>query len=264
MSVGQDKSGQKASSGGFGEHGQMSYVAETSRENETVRIMGDGTEMSFSERLAYAVRLVPPEKLDAYVGRSSKQMSRYLKGADVPWSVVLAISVASGVPVDWIAAGRPTFGPSEMDHWRESLSADEIRDEFAFLPRYGIDAAAGPGLVVSSEEIEETLAFRRDWLRRIGANPAASGLITAKGDSMDPTIPSGALMLVDTSDVEPTDGCIYVIARDGTLVVKRVQRLRLGVQLISDNPIYPPETVPREEMAEMRIAGRVRWVGRAL
>lgn len=216
------------------------------------------------ERLEYAVGLVPPAELKLMMPRSIKQLGRYLKGADVPFSVLHAVSIASGVPVDWIAGGRPTFGPSEFDKWRESLAPNEIPDEFAFLPRYAVDASAGPGLVVCSEDIEEAIAFRRDWLRRVGAAAGASGLITARGDSMAPTIPDGALMLVDTSETTPFDGCIYAITRDSTLLVKRVQRISGGLKLISDNPIYGAEEVPLKDLDGLRIAGRIRWVGRTV
>lgn len=264
MSIGQEGSGKNRDTSDHIVHGDMSYVIDSTRQNETLRIMADGTNLSFHERLEYAVSLVSPAKLKLKLPRSIKQMGRYLKGADVPWSVLVAVSSASGVPVDWIAGGRPTFGPSEFDKWRESLAPNEIPDEFAFLPRYSVDASAGPGLVVSAEDIEEAMAFRRDWLRRIGATVGASGLITARGDSMAPTIPDGSLMLVDTSDTEPVDGCIYAITRDSTLLVKRVQRISGALKLISDNPIYGAEEIPLRDLDGLRIAGRIRWIGRTV
>jgi len=142
------------------------------------------------------------------------------------------------------------------------------REEFAFLPRYAGAAAAGYGRTAEAEEITEMLAFRRDWLRRIGINPAQAFLLVADGDSMTPTIPDGALMLVDGSIKEPRDiknGNIYVIVRSGTVIVKRVQfRIDDSVVLISDNAMYERETISREEMNDLHFAGRVVWIGRSI
>ena len=54
-----------------------------------------------------------------------------------------------------------------------------------------------------------------------------------------PTIPDGAIILVDGNRIEPLDGKIYVIRIDERLWVKRVQWIPGGgLRLISDNRIY--------------------------
>lgn len=140
-------------------------------------------------------------------------------------------------------------------------------DGFSLIARYQVSASAGSGLSVLDEEVIESLAFKTDWLRRIGIDPAQSGLIQAHGDSMSPTISDGALMLVDMREDQPIrHGCIYVILRDGDLIVKRVDRSSGdgSVDLVSDNKRYKKQTVTIEELADMRIPGRVVWVGKAL
>jgi hypothetical protein len=105
----------------------ISRVITSERQAETLREMKDGTKMSLQERLDYAINLIPPKLLSERTGRSRKQLRRYVDGADVPMSVLTMLSVYSGVPVDWLAAGRPTFGPSEFDLWRLSLAPDFLR-----------------------------------------------------------------------------------------------------------------------------------------
>lgn len=92
--------------------------------------------------------------------------------------------------------------------------------------------------------------------------PQNAGLITAQGDSMHPTIPDGAMLLIDLSIRDVRNGYIYVVVKDGSLLVKRVQTKMDGsVVLISDNPVYEREELPANQVAELHIAGRVVWVG---
>jgi hypothetical protein len=79
--------------------------------------MRDGTNLSLAERLQYALALVPAGAWQERIGRSPKQLRRYLDGADPPFSVLTMLSTASGVPVAWLAAGCPDvlFGVPEAE-----------------------------------------------------------------------------------------------------------------------------------------------------
>lgn len=67
------------------------------------------------------------------------------------------------------------------------------------------------------------------------------------GDSMAPTIPRGAVVVVDQSDRELVDGRIFVVnIPEGGMDMAAVKRVRRwekgkGFLLISDNPGYPPD-----------------------
>ncbi|MDR0809247.1 MAG: S24 family peptidase [Gemmobacter sp.] len=39
--------------------------------------------------------------------------------------------------------------------------------------------------------------FRSDWLRREGIQPGKASLVRVRGDSMEPTLRDGAMVLVD-------------------------------------------------------------------
>lgn len=138
--------------------------------------------------------------------------------------------------------------------------------EFALLPRYSVSASAGSGLVALEEQEIERIAFRRDWLHEMGIDAREAGLVTASGDSMDPTIPDGAMMLVVRRHGEPVrSGFIYVLVLDGEVLVKRIMRNVDGTfDLISDNPLYPVQKVRQVDLDGLQIAGRVFWVGRKI
>lgn len=127
------------------------------------------------------------------------------------------------------------------------------------IPRYDeVRPSAGHGSVAISEIPTTRVAFERHWLIDIGVQPNAAVILPAQGDSMSPTIPNGAPMLVDTSKREVRNGFIYVFDIDGDLVVKRIERLPDGTfDLISDNRNYPTRNLSRSTVTSMTVIGRV-------
>lgn len=214
--------------------------------------------MSIAERLRFgflrAQHLVGTESLLQQLGKSSKQIARYFEGADFPFSFLQALSVASGIPLGWFA------GEAIIPEGPEGR---------AVVPRYSVKASAGNGALVVSEDVSEYFSVGRDWLRRNlprWAPPnAAIGILEGSGDSMEPTIQDGDLLMIV---LEPTweaiqRGGIFVLSVDGHLLLKRLQVLLNGdLQIISDNKHYAAETV-RQDQLEHRVIvhGQVFFVG---
>ncbi|SFZ85961.1 Phage repressor protein C, contains Cro/C1-type HTH and peptisase s24 domains [Devosia enhydra] len=196
-------------------------------------------------------------------GVTDETIGKWRDGKTKPTFFGLAgIAAAAGVTLDWLLTGA--------EHPRALAASDADVEaalpEFALLPRYSVSASAGSGLVAHEEVEIERIAFRRDWLRDMGLDPNQAGLLSAKGDSMHPTIPDGAMMLVDRRLDQPiVSGYIYVIVLDGEVLVKRVSRnVDATFDLISDNPIYPVQKVRQPDFDKLMIAGRVFWVGRTI
>ena len=78
---------------------------------------------------------------------------------------------------------------------------------------------------------------------------------------MAPTILDGDRLVVDRGDRRiARTGAIVVARRDGDLLVKRVTARGDTITLASDNPAYPPLTVPG---LEVEVIGRVKLLLRA-
>jgi phage repressor protein C with HTH and peptisase S24 domain len=90
-------------------------------------------------------------------------------------------------------------------------------------------------------------------------------MVYVRGDSMQPTIMDGDMLLV-SSQVEQIQDGIYVSRYDGLLQVKRLQRQPKGViRVILDSPAYDPFSVNLpDERTDFAIVGCVAWVVRQL
>jgi len=139
---------------------------------------------------------------------------------------------------------------------------------YAAIPLYDVHAAAGSGAVVDSEHVVDFLHFKQDWIRHeLHAKPADLYLIYVDGESMEPTLRPGDVILVDRRDhLQARDG-IYVLRMDGTLLVKRLQRLPGGIiNVSSDNASYRPFDLKASDLegTDFAIVGRVVWTGRRM
>ena len=83
-------------------------------------------------------------------------------------------------------------------------------------------------------------------------------IINVSGDSMSGTIEPGDLLFVDIS-IRSFDGDgIYAFLYDETAHVKRLQKMKDKLIVISDNKIYPAwEPIERDEMNRVFIFGKV-------
>ncbi len=134
------------------------------------------------------------------------------------------------------------------------------------IPRFDINASAGPGAYGEQEFPVAHLAFDRKWLKQLSDGKAEDlSIIRVQGDSMFPTLADGDDIIVDRSEAggRLQDG-IYVLRRDDTLMVKRlaVHPGSRRVTISSDNATYP--TWPDCDPGDIEVIGRVVWAGRKI
>lgn len=151
--------------------------------------------------------------------------------------------------------------------YEPSFGSGRSMDAFAHIPLYEVKAAAGNGIVVSTEHVIDSLAFKNEWIHNeLHVNPAHLYLIYVEGESMEPSLRPGDVILVDHSDNTARRDGIYVIRMDGALLVKRLQRLPgAKIRVSSDNPAYTPFEIDLVKVGDgVAVIGRVVWTGRKL
>lgn len=209
-------------------------------------------------------------------GLSEGAIRNYLSGGEPTRPALWAISEAAGVSLEWLATGRGPKEPSQdlpTGLHRPVIfdSPDELSEDYILIPLYDQAASAGAGALALDGESgappskETRLAFLKAWLRgRKGLHPAKLFLLAVAGDSMEPTLSQGDVVLVDRSATRATTDGLYIVRIDSSLLVKRVQTLPGGIlQVTSDNSAYAPFTLrPDDEERDVAIIGRVVWVGK--
>jgi phage repressor protein C with HTH and peptisase S24 domain len=220
----------------------------------------------FVARLQIVVARWPSaDRLARATGVSPSAFRKWLKGeAEPSRDRLVALAGTAGVSLAWLAQGdgpEPDLVNLDARARRpEAASLDGAR--FHLLPKEAEAAAAGSGQPLA-DGATEFLGFRHDWLRATThREPRDIILETAIGDSMEPNIGDGDVLLVDTSEGTIGHFGIYVIEMRAERLVKRVQRLFDGsLILISDNSRYQAETISAELAREICVVGRVIWRG---
>jgi phage repressor protein C with HTH and peptisase S24 domain len=213
-------------------------------------------EPEFRARLEQLMNGESPFSWAARIGLSKGSFARVWKEGTIPSAGNLRlIAERTGVSIDWLLGGR---GPM----MREKTGELDSHREFALVPRFSIRVGEGDSL--SSDQIVDHLAFKKGWLKEIGLEEQDLFLTTSRGDSMEPFIPDGALLLVDQRWQIPTDG-VFLLLLEGELIPRRLQRdLDGGVWIRCDNAKYPPLKVDKAQLQCLRILGRVVWLGRKI
>jgi len=161
------------------------------------------------------------------------------------------------VNLNWLITGQGSMFNDELEtieHPEEELIKLPFHKESFVSAGFGIE-----------NTIDETIniAFSKPLLRIAFKINVDRGLylLPVYGNSMTPTIPENAIVLVVDYKVEGIlrEGSIYVVKYDGEEFIKRVFKdpVNQKVKLISDNEEYPPIEVSGEDSNRFKILGRV-------
>lgn len=145
------------------------------------------------------------------------------------------------------------------------LSSENSSDDLLNIKIYpNISGSMGQGSLTPECEKIEYLKLSKVWLKHcLKVSPQADKLhfIFGKGDSMEPTICDGDLLLIDERQIDIQKSGIYAIKDSENLYVKRIQVFSNKLELISDNPHYKPREILKSELDGVEIVGRVIWNG---
>ncbi|ACL73559.1 putative phage repressor [Thioalkalivibrio sulfidiphilus HL-EbGr7] len=227
---------------------------------------------TIGERIAHIRGSRSQAALAQQLGVHKNSIGNYERGERTPDADFLRKLMDAGYNANWVITGEGPMRLGEPEPAAPQAAPEhmiqEVGEEYALVPLYDVRAAAGHGAVVEEEQVTDSLAFKRQWIHQeLHANPADLYLIYVDGESMEPTLRPGDVILVDRRSAQavPRDG-IYVLRMDGSLLVKRLQRLPgRKVKVTSDNPAYEPFELALDTPGEdLAIIGRVVWSGRRM
>jgi hypothetical protein len=125
----------------------------------------------------------------------------------------------------------------------------------------GIEASDGHGGTRISKCHDQKLRLAKSVLNRAGVAEQHAFCITITSNNMEPVLPEGSVIVIDSSHTCIQDGDIYVIDHSGLLRVCCLYQLPVGeVRLRSYNSAeWPDELYNADGMDQVRILGRVFW-----
>ncbi len=241
------------------------------------------------DRLLQGAGLRRDSQLAELLGVSPQAVSQARRKGRIPDGWVLKVAAQFGLSTDWIFFGReperhdapagerPESSTGEHENairkrrakgetffWEVGCGQDSIG--LVMVPLVAARLAAGKGSLETDGDVLSYFSFRQDWLCRKG-NPDRMVLMKVCGDSMEPDIRHGDMVLVDQSKCQIYGHAIYAIGINEEIYIKQVETLPGGTLVLrSRNPEYSPISVDLHgDLADsVRVIGRVIWCCREI
>lgn len=193
---------------------------------------------------AAAVAGVTPEHLASYISGRAKP----------PFELVTRLANDKGVSLQWLANGQG----------KQDLA--EAADGFTVIPVLETDSYSG-GTVAYTQpgEVREQIAFARDWLKAVIAEPeSALRVVFNRGSDNTPAIGDGHAMLVVPGVESVSEDGYYILKPDGQRMITRKVKMHVGnISLMTLRDEQKPENFTAAEANRMVFA-RIRWSGGVL
>lgn len=143
------------------------------------------------------------------------------------------------------------------------LLPERLKDsEYVAVPLMDMSAAAGHGYEISTfAEVIKPLIFEVMYLNKLGDYNSTFGMFVY-GDSMEPVLPNGALILVDKSQTQLWQGKMYLVRLGSMLYIKYVEADDKSIILKSENKARYNDRVidlTADQPEDYEILGRVIW-----
>ena len=196
------------------------------------------------------------------VGVSQPTINALIRGGNAMSKHLHRIAAELETSPAWLAGETDNDSPIAVAPSALSALADKF--DLELIPELELGYSMGGGSVFDTYEQRGIVPFSRNWLRPMMRGSFADLFVArGEGDSMQPTMLDGDLVLIDTAqrDIRQQDR-IWAVSYGELGMIKRVRRLPNGsYQLLSDNPSVPPIACADEEMY---VVGRVIWIGRRI
>ncbi len=191
------------------------------------------------------------------VGVSQAAIQKIETGKAIQTTKLLDIAKILKVRPEWLSSGS---GAMRTDDEGENQSSRLNQDVFR-LDILDLAVSAGPGIVNQEfVEILHSVEYAPAEARHMfdGRKAENIRIINVRGDSMSSTIEPGDLLFVDIS-VKSFDGDgIYAFLYDDTAHVKRLQKMKDKLLVISDNKSYAAwDPIEKDEMNRVFVFGKV-------
>ncbi|WP_158138686.1 LexA family transcriptional regulator [Vibrio metschnikovii] len=245
--------------------------------NIELMVQSEIVRKEFSHRLAQACSEAGIEEhgrgvvLAKRLGVTPKAVSKWLNAESMPRRNKIAeLAEFLGVSLFWLEYGKneqhQRQGNAEvlgnMQVWDSNTPIGDDEVALPFLSE--VKLSAGNGFISDIEHDNGfRLRFAKSTLRRYNVTPENAVCVAVYGNSMEPVLPDGSTVGINTGDKVLVDGKIFAINHNGELFIKRLYKLPGGgMRIYSFNELeYPPREYTDAQVLEQNITiiGRVFW-----
>ena len=192
-------------------------------------------------------------------GKSASHIYKICRGMSRPsMSYLQDLYDEFQIDLNWLLTGE------QSDH--SSPTGRIENKDLVMAPMFDVQASAGLGQEVVSEEVSDYFTFNKKWLSsqlRISGDNLA--LVSVSGDSMLPTLNDGDDVLVDMSQKMVHKEGVYLLHTPQGLMTKRLKQHGNGLlNVISDNPEFESWDIHPQDLEENSVVGKVVWCARAI
>lgn len=216
-------------------------------------------------------------KFAEWLGLSKSFVSELLRGEKLPsMDTALSMSEKFDCSAEWLLTGKgqkelvqlsgtATVSPKAtgtivlggFDVWDDDTPLDD--DEVALPFFREVELSAGSGRHQVIENHGKKLRFAKSTLKKSNVAINKAACVTVSGNSMEPALPDGCVVGIDTSNKSIVDGKPYAIDYHGDLLVKRLYKIPGGgFRLNSFNSEYPDINCSADD-SSIVIIGKVFW-----
>jgi len=176
------------------------------------------------------------EEMADTLGTTKQALSRYERGERTP-KITAAAKFADilGIPLLDLVGEEPIL----PDNVRKINTLHRQT-----IPLIGSVAAGEPILATEDCEVYIDAPVKADYA------------LTVEGDSMSPTFIEGDIIYIRQQD-DVDDGTVGVVLCEDSACLKHIYHIKNGLQLVSENPKYPPMIRTWPEYDTIRILGKV-------
>ena len=205
------------------------------------------------------VRDAVPQKWILQIARKFTLSPDWLEfGEGSPWTAKAESSIVGKyIKTPFMAENLP----HSLRKNTQTTSVEYLESEIIQIPKVPARLCAGGGSFEIDNSPISTHSFPFSWLAKMG-NPSSMVFMDVVGNSMEPGILEGDMVLVDQSNINTNAHGVFAVGVEDTLFLKRVQRRAEGLALLSDNPQYTPVVLSGDELDSFRILGKVVWLCR--
>ena len=181
------------------------------------------------------------EELAKKIGYADKTSIAKIEAGkvDLPQSKIIAFSNVFFVTPSYLMDGNNSLPNSTK---RKGIPINVLGRVAAGIPIESVEE------IIDTEEITEELAATGDFFG-----------LQIKGDSMEPRITEGDVVIVRQQEDAENGETVIVLINGEDATCKRLKKYSDGIMLLSNNPKYEPMVVSKQEIIDkpVKIIGKV-------